>query len=121
KGSGHVIICLDLNDFRVVEERLNEMKDLLGPVFGLVHCAGISTTLPLRMISEQHLHNFFQTNVNAAIHLTKLMAKPSVMSEGGSIIFITSVMGVVGESGKTLYSLSKGALVAGAKSLALEL
>lgn len=120
-GTGHVIMSLDLNEFRAVDEQLRDKKELIGPVHGLVHCAGISTTLPLRMISEQHLHTFFQTNVNAAIHLTKLIMKPSNMTQGGSIIFMTSVMGVVGEAGKTLYSLSKGALVAGAKSLAIEL
>ena len=42
-------------------------------------------------------------------------------SQGGSIIFISSVMGMVGETGKVLYGMTKGALIAGTKSLALEL
>jgi len=40
---------------------------------------------------------------------------------GGSIIFISSVMGVVGENGKTMYSMTKGALISAVKSLSIEL
>lgn len=117
----HLVIPMDLNAFDVVADSLAANKESVGQVHGIVHCAGISTTLPLRMISEEKLHVFFQTNVNAAIHLTKLLCKPTLMPVGGSVVFMSSVMGVVGEAGKTLYSLTKGALVAGAKSLAIEL
>jgi NAD(P)-dependent dehydrogenase (short-subunit alcohol dehydrogenase family) len=117
----HIVINVDLNFFEAVEAILGQNRKEIGNVDGIVHCAGISTTLPLRMINEDHLHRFFQTNVNAAINLTKLLSKRAFMPSGGSIVFMTSVMGVVGEAGKTVYSLTKGALVAGAKSLAIEL
>lgn len=117
----HVVICIDLNSFSKVADSLSRNKERIGQVHGIVHCAGISTTLPLRMISEEKLHIFFQTNVNAAINLTKLLCKPALMPVGGSVVFMGSVMGVVGDAGKTLYSLTKGALVAGARSLAIEL
>lgn len=89
---------------------------------GIIHAAGISTTLPLRNITPEKLQPFFETNVVAAINITKLLTKSKFANlEGMSIVFIASVMGIVGELGKTTYSLTKGALVAGAKSLALEL
>jgi NAD(P)-dependent dehydrogenase (short-subunit alcohol dehydrogenase family) len=100
-----------------LESLLNNQK-----IDGIIHAAGISTTLPLRNLTPEKLQPFFETNVFAAINITKLLTKAKFANaEGMSIIFIASVMGIVGELGKTTYSLTKGALVAGAKSLALEL
>jgi NAD(P)-dependent dehydrogenase (short-subunit alcohol dehydrogenase family) len=101
---------------------LKQARERLGNLHGLVNAAGISTTLPLKLISPEKLDAFFKTNVIAAINLAKIFTKLDVVCrEGGSIVFISSVMGVVGEAGKTMYSLSKGALIAGTRSLALEL
>ncbi len=111
-------------DITAYDETANELEKLLSgtKVDGIVHAAGISTTLPLRNITPEKLQPFFETNVFAAINITKLLTKAKFANpEGMSIIFMSSVMGVVGELGKTTYSLTKGALVAGSKSLALEL
>lgn len=118
----HMFYAVDLTDYEKVDSMLKDVVVQFGKIHGVVHCAGISTTLPLKMITPDKLDLFFHTNVHAAIHLTKLVTAKSVMaSEGGSIVFISSVMGSVGEVGKTIYSLTKGALMAGSKSLALEL
>ena len=121
-NENHLIYTVDLTDYEKVASIVKDLEVQAGKIHGIVHCAGISTTLPLKMITPDKLDLFFHTNVHAAIHLTKLVTAKSVMaSEGGSIVFISSVMGSVGEVGKTIYSLTKGALMAGSKSLALEL
>lgn len=118
----HYVFSIDITDYAQVEPVLKQARERLGNLHGLVNAAGISTTLPLKLISPEKLDAFFKTNVIAAINLAKIFTKLDVVSrEGGSIIFISSVMGVVGEAGKTMYSLSKGALIAGTRSLALEL
>ncbi len=118
----HLIISLDLTILVDIEAHINEASSKLGTFDGIVHCAGISTTLPLRLINEDKLNTFFQTNVYSAIQICKILSKPKYMNEkGGSFVLISSVMGHVGEVGKTIYSLTKGALLAGAKSMALEL
>ena len=118
----HLIYTVDLTDYDMVGAIVKDMIGLVGNIHGVIHSAGISTTLPLKMITPEKLDLFFHTNVHGAIHLTKLVSSKSAMApEGGSIVFISSVMGAVGEVGKTLYSLTKGALIAGSKSLALEL
>lgn len=111
-------------DITAYEETTLGLEKLLGTlkIDGIIHAAGISTTLPLRNITPEKLHPFFETNVFAALNITKLVTKTKFANPNGmSIVFIASVMGIVGELGKTTYSLTKGALVAGAKSLALEL
>lgn len=121
ENDNYTIVVTDITDYEntiaKLEEALTDLK-----IDGIIHAAGISTTLPLRNITPEKLQPFFETNVYAAIDITKLLTKRKYANPNGmSIVFLSSVMGVVGEVGKTTYSLTKGALVSGTKSLALEL
>jgi NAD(P)-dependent dehydrogenase (short-subunit alcohol dehydrogenase family) len=120
-NTDYLLLAVDITDY---EQTAAELEKLLQglKIDGIIHAAGISTTLPLRNITPEKLQPFFETNVFAAINITKLLTKIKYANpDGMSIVFVSSVMGIVGELGKTIYSLTKGALVAGAKSLALEL
>ena len=118
----HLSYVADLIDYERVQVVVQEVIETFGQLHGVVHCAGISTTQPLKLVTPEKLDHFFRTNVHGAINLTRLVSRKAVMADsGGSIVFISSVMGSLGEAGKTLYSLTKGALHAGAKSLAIEL
>ena len=120
-NTNFLILATDITDYSRTVDKLEELLENLK-IDGIIHAAGISTTLPLRNITPEKLQPFFETNVFAAIHITKLLTKKKFANkEGMSIVFLASVMGVVGELGKTTYSLTKGALIAGTKSLALEL
>jgi len=122
EGTAYRIVQADLSSGKLPEPLLNEAIAELGKISGMVYAAGISTTMPLRMLDEAKMLAFFQTNVSGAVLLSKWLSKPSNLSEkGGSIVLLASVMGMVGEAGKTVYSLTKGALIAGARSLAIEL
>ncbi len=117
-----VIIQADLASGQLPEVALKEAVITLGKISGMVYAAGISTTMPLRLLDDAKMLSFFQTNVSGAVLLSKWLSKPAHLSEnGGSIVMLASVMGMVGEAGKTVYSLTKGALIAGARSMALEL
>lgn len=118
----HIKYAVDLVEYKKVEEIIPDLVGTRGKIDGLINCAGISTTLPINSSTPEKMEFFFKTNVIGPMNLTRLVIKPSHFSKtGGSVIFISSVMGVVGESGKVLYSLTKGALIASAKSLAVEL
>lgn len=118
----HIICAADLMDYEITEREIKKAMEQAGKMHGIIHAAGISTTLPLRSITASKMDDYFKTNVYGSIQLTRILTKPAYLTEhGASIIFLTSVMGVVGEVGKTIYSLTKGALVAGSKSMALEL
>jgi NAD(P)-dependent dehydrogenase (short-subunit alcohol dehydrogenase family) len=118
----HKIVPVDLTDFEQLEQAVLEIKSTSGSVDGVVHCAGISTTLPIKLVNPQKMDVFFKTNVFAAFELTRLLLKPGRFNEfGGSIVFIASVMANVGESGKSLYGMTKGALLAGSRSMSIEL
>jgi NAD(P)-dependent dehydrogenase (short-subunit alcohol dehydrogenase family) len=118
----HLLCVVDLIEYDKVAEEVQKIVVERGKISGLINCAGISTTLPLNAVSPQKMEQFLGTNVIGAVNLTRLVIRASHFSEtGGSIIFISSVMGVAGENGKTLYSITKGALISAAKSMSIEL
>ena len=121
KGPNHKYFSFDFSeghDFSVIGQKIVEG----GKLHGLVNCAGVTSTLPIKSISYERMKKTFDVNVFSAMEMAKWFVKKNVIfEEGGSIVFIASVMGVMGEVGKTLYSMSKGALISGSKSMALEL
>lgn len=117
----HLIFDLDINDSGLVADAVKQAVVQKGAFSGLVNCAGVSPTMPLRATTEAKMQEVFNTNVIAAMSLTKAVCKASnSIPDGASVVFVASVMGTVGEMGKSLYGMSKGALIAGAKSLAVE-
>ncbi|MEQ8531093.1 MAG: SDR family oxidoreductase, partial [Imperialibacter sp.] len=95
----HMVITVDLTNNDLLQTMAQQIAEAKGKLHGIIHAAGISTTLPLRMINEEKLDHFFHTNVSAAILLTKLLVKPAAVSDSGmSVVFITSVMATVGEA-----------------------
>jgi NAD(P)-dependent dehydrogenase (short-subunit alcohol dehydrogenase family) len=118
----HLVCQIDLTEFGKVEDLIKDVVLKAGEIHGLVNCAGISTTLPFNLAKPEKLKEFFDTNVQAALNITRLVTRQSYFSkEGGSIIFISSVMGVTGEVGKSIYSMTKAAIIGVSKSLSVEL
>lgn len=121
EGIGHLVVSFDLTDYQNLKDCVKEIVGQVGPVAGLVNCAGISATLPLKLIDVQKMEELFHANIFSAIQLTRHFCQMgNICGEGASIIFLSSIMGVVGEVGKTLYSMTKGALASAVRSLACE-
>jgi NAD(P)-dependent dehydrogenase (short-subunit alcohol dehydrogenase family) len=119
QGEGHIAIDWDLTSYDKLKDLLQKAVEAVGPLHGLVHCAGIQTSRPIQMVTERQLREIAQINVEAAIGLSAAFSG-SHLPDGGSIVFMSSVMGLVGQPAQVAYSASKGALIAAARSLALE-
>lgn len=121
-GQGHKILNLDLTETELMNLKINEVIKDIGPVSGVVNCAGMSSVTPLKLIKEADITAMLHTNVYSALFLTKEVCKMGNYNKAGcSIIFLSSIMGLVGDSAKTMYSLTKGALQSACRSLAIEL
>lgn len=121
EGDGHIPMIYDLIDFEHQKELVTDIVEKMGTIHGLVNCAGISTVLPLKMMKPEKVDEFFKTNVFATIELTRqVLSGKNISKDGASVIFFASVMGCVGEMAKSLYSFTKGALISGCRSLAIE-
>ena len=120
-GKGHLAVSYDLADLEHQKELVSDIVSKVGAIDGLVNCAGISATLPLKLMKPEKVDELFRTNVYATIELTRqVLGVKNVNKEGASVIFFASVMGCVGENAKSLYSFTKGALISGCRSLAIE-
>ena len=118
----HYLCVTDLTDYKKVSQLLAEAVEKSGRINGLLNCAGISNTLPLKSATPELVEKFFRINVLTGYFMTKEVTKMGNLSkEGASIVFFSSVAGSFGQPGKSIYGMTKGALVAGTKSLACEL
>jgi len=99
------------------------MRTNLTELDSLVHCAGVHDTRPLRYIEEADIDKVFQINVKASFALVKGFCHKNVSSntDDRRVVLLSSVAGLLGESGVSAYAASKGAVIALTKSLAHEL
>ncbi len=120
-GSSHEILVCDLLDVDKIPEWMKNVSSSCGPLSGLVHSAGVQITKPLRTLSNSNIQDVMTINVTASFGLIKGFRQKGVCTNPGSVVLLSSVMGLVGQPGISAYSASKGALVSLVKSLALEL
>lgn len=112
----------DLSEPATIDALVTQVVSQGGLLDGLVHCAGIQSIAPVRSLKIDVWRRIFAVNTEAALALAKAMAGRKVhASDGGAIVFMSSVMGSVGSVGAIPYSMSKAALDGIARSLALEL
>jgi len=119
-GSGHAGVAIDLTTDDVTAA-LKRIADDHGPLSGVVHSAGAHGTTPLRAVTRESLQRLFAINVEAAILLTKAFCKKGVHRDPAAVVFMSSAAGLVGEPALSGYAATKGALIAAARSLAIEL
>ncbi|MCW2845361.1 MAG: 3-oxoacyl-[acyl-carrier-protein] reductase [Nocardioides sp.] len=118
---GALDVRCDITDPAAVEAAFTQIEVAHGPVEVLVANAGITAdTLVLRM-SEEDWSSVIDTNLTGSFRLAKRATKGMLRLRRGRIIFISSVVGLLGSAGQVNYAASKAGLVGMARSLAREL
>ncbi len=121
-GPGHHAAPFNLDDLESIPGWVRDLTADHGPLDGLVHSAGLHSAAPLRTIGPAAMDKLMRVNVYAAAMLARgFRQKGSRTQAPGSIVFVGSVAGIVGEPGISAYSASKAALMGMARSLAIEL
>ena len=120
KGN-HLIISQDITEYDKLEQIIKYSVEKIGRISGFIHSAGIEMTLPLRSMQPSYYEKMFSVNVIAGFELAKIISKKKYLDKtGASFVFISSIMGIVGNPTLIGYSASKGALISAIKSMALE-
>lgn len=118
----YLIYSIDLLDnLKDLSRIIEEVVSKLGKIHGFIHAAGIEKTLPISAMKDVDYENIFRVNSISGFELAKIVSRKKYISEKASFVFISSITAVIGRAGVVAYAASKGALVAGAKSMALEL
>ena len=102
---------------RIIETVNNEM----GNIDVLVNNAGITKDNLLMRMSKDDWDTIIKVNLDSVFNLTKAVIKPMMKAKAGSIINMTSVVGVKGNAGQANYAASKAGVIGFTKSIALEL
>lgn len=115
--SGHRALVADITD----AEQISSLVDSLPELDGIVHCAGIGDRTLLKTVKEKNLDKVMSTNFNAPVLLQAALLKKKKVAPSSSVVFIASRAPFAPTVGNGLYAASKGALIAYAKVLGLEL
>lgn len=115
-NNGHSKIIADLNKVTDIDKLVFEIPVLDGVIF----CAGIVKTMPVKNITDIALDEIFEANIISSIRLCKRFLRGKKIAKGGSIVFISSVSTFNVKIGNSLYSATKGAMNSFAKAMALE-
>lgn len=119
-GSGHRVEAFDLINVDAIPAWLKSLTVGGRPFTGLVHSAGMHSSRPLRILDAEHFETVYRVNVSAALMLAKGFRQKGCFLPASSIVFVSSVTGMVGQPGIAGYAASKAALLGLTRSLALE-
>ena len=111
----------DITDPEAVEAAFVAAEEAHGPVEVLVANAGITKDTLLLRMSEDDWSSVIDTNLTASYRLAKRASKGMLRLKRGRIIFVSSVVGLLGSAGQVNYAASKSGLVGMARSIAREL
>ena len=102
------------------EEEIFQLSTLLPKLDGVVHCAGIGYSKLCRQVQSLDIEKVFSVNFNAPVLLQAQLLKQKKMNKSSSIVFIVSNATSTANIGNSIYCASKGALLAYANCLKLE-
>jgi 3-oxoacyl-[acyl-carrier protein] reductase len=111
----------DASNFDQAQQLVDDVVAAFGTVDVLVNNAGITRDTLLMRMTEQQWDEVINTNLKSAFNLTKAVQKPMLKARSGSIINMSSVVGVKGNAGQSNYAASKAGLIGFTKSIAAEL
>ncbi|WP_433501913.1 3-oxoacyl-ACP reductase FabG [Pseudonocardia halophobica] len=111
----------DVTDAAAVDAAFTTVEEKHGPVQVLVSNAGITDDGLLMRMSEDSFTSVLDANLTAAYRVAKRASRGMLKAKGGRMIFISSVVGLLGSAGQVNYAASKAGLVGLARSVAREL
>jgi len=118
---GALAVACELTDPDSVNAAFDEVETAHGPVEILVANAGITRDTLLLRMSEEDWEAVIATNLTGSFRVAKRAAKGMLRLRRGRIVFVSSVVGMLGSPGQVNYAASKSGLVGMARSLAREL
>jgi 3-oxoacyl-[acyl-carrier protein] reductase len=121
KGVKCTAYLSDAADYKAAEQLVNDSLNDFGRIDVLVNNAGITKDGLLMRMSEEQWDSVIKANLKSVFNLTKAIQRPMLKERKGSIVNITSVVGIRGNAGQANYAASKAGIIGFTKSVALEL
>lgn len=116
-----LILKADVTNGNEIEEVVRKAVEEFGKIDVLINNAGITKDNLLMRMSEEEFDKVIEVNLKGTYIVTKIVSKYMMKKRQGSIINMSSVVGVTGNAGQCNYSASKAGIIGFTKSLAREL
>ncbi len=113
-------VQMDVSDPASIESGFAAAEERFGPVEIVVANAGITRDTLLMRMSDDDIDEVLHTNLAGSIRLARRALRGMIKARHGRVIFISSVVGLMGSAGQVNYAASKAGLVGAARSLARE-
>jgi 3-oxoacyl-[acyl-carrier protein] reductase len=120
KGGKAEALGFDVADMKATEDAIADIAKRLGRLDILVANAGIAGDNLLLRVKEEEIDRIFSVNVKGAIAASRAAIKVMMRARVGRIVFLSSIVGEMGNAGQAVYSASKAALLGLTKTLARE-
>ncbi len=120
-GTDVLVVQADVTDTASIDAAFDRIEGELGPVEVVVANAGITRDGLILRMSDDDISAVLDTNLVGAIRVARRAAKGMVRLRRGRLVFVSSVVGLLGSAGQVNYAASKAGLVGVARSLAREL
>lgn len=111
----------DAGNFDAAQKLVDDVLEDFGQIDIVINNAGITKDNLLMRMSPEDWQNVIQVNLDSAFNLTKAVLKPMLKQRKGSIINMSSIVGITGNAGQANYAASKAGLIGFSKSVAQEL
>lgn len=118
---GGIAVQADVSDPEQARALVEGVEAELGPLAGLVNNAGVTRDTLIVRMSDEEWDEVLDTNLRGAFNVCRAAARGMLKRKAGSIVNLTSVVGLHGNAGQTNYAASKAGLIGFTKSLAKEL
>ena len=114
-------IKFDVTDFDAMKAGIDNFVKEHGPISGLINNAGISKDQLAMRVKPEDIQNTFDVNLKSAMVLTNHMCRQFLKAQNVSVVNMSSVVGLMGNTAQTVYAASKAGLIGFTKSFAKEL
>ncbi len=121
EGEGHAAYSCDIADSRACRKTVSAVESGQGPVAILVNNAGITRDNIVLRMRDDDWSGVIDTNLGGAFNMIRAVARGMMKRRAGSIVNVTSVIGLMGNAGQANYAASKAGLHGLTKSVAREL
>jgi 3-oxoacyl-[acyl-carrier protein] reductase len=108
-------------DFDAAQQFVADVLEIFDSIDVLINNAGITKDNLLMRISEEDFDNVIEVNLKSVFNMTKAVQRTMLRQRHGSLIHMSSVVGIKGNAGQSNYSASKAGIIGFSKSIALEL
>ncbi|MRI81889.1 3-oxoacyl-[acyl-carrier-protein] reductase [Fundicoccus ignavus] len=111
----------NISDFNVAKELIDAAKAEFGQIDVLINNAGITRDGLMMRMSEEDFNSVIQTNLNGTFNMCRHITPIMLKQKSGTIINLSSIVGVMGNAGQVNYAASKAGVIGLTKALAREL